>query len=192
MQESHRRGERWGNAHPMPGLGAAGAHGQALCCAAGGCPGTVRRTQPAGAILGGGCGRCMRLPAASLLYFVFLDKEAVGCGSAQSTMGALRGQGWMLAQICAGAVRGCCATPTPTPPSPLLPALSSAAPTRCVCALAWDGCEGGEMGRRRGVGSGNPGRGDSTQPLPRQHLLVPPPVQGKQHTLLRGDGEVEQ
>ena len=190
MQESHRRGERWGNAHPMPGLGATGAHGQALCCAAGGCPGTVRRTQPAGAILGGGCGRCMHLPAASLLYFVFLDKEAVGCGSARSTTGALRGQGWMLAQICAGAVRGCCATPTP--PSPLLPALSSAAPARCVCALAWDGCEGGEMGRRRGVGSGNPGSGDSTQPRPRQHLLVPPPVQGKQHTLLRGDGEVEQ
>lgn len=39
----------------------------------------MRWTQPAGAVLGGGCGRCMRLPAASLLYFVFLDMEAVGC-----------------------------------------------------------------------------------------------------------------
>lgn len=75
--------------------------------------GTAQRTRPVGPVPGGGSGRCMRLPAASLLYFVFLDEEAVTFGRARSTAaaGALRVQGWLLAGT-ARAVRGCCTTPT--------------------------------------------------------------------------------
>lgn len=76
--------------------------------------GTAQRTRPVGPVPGGGgSGRCMRLPAASLLYFVFLDEEAVTFGRARSTAaaGALRVQGRLLAGT-ARAVRGCCTTPT--------------------------------------------------------------------------------
>lgn len=72
-----------------------------------------------------------------------------------------------------GCKRLLCDTTNKSPP-PLLPALCSAAPARCVCALAWDGCEGGEDG----WATGTPGRGDSTQPLPRQRLLSLSPCRG--------------
>lgn len=123
--------------------------------------GTAQRTRPVGPVPGGGSGRCMRLPAASLLYFVFLDEEAVTFGRARSTAaaGALRVQGWLLAGT-ARAVRGCCTTPTRKQPpnhhqqQSLLPSgVGAAGPGRCACscAHAWEG------GRRGGEAVGQEG-----------------------------------
>lgn len=127
----------------------------------------MRWTQPAGAVLGGGCGRCMRLPAASLLYFVFLDMEAVGCRCAGLDAGPDLSRGCKRLQR--------------HRQNQHLPALRSAAPAHRHGVGAREERRGGEEGWATGSMRG----GHSTQ-------LVSPSVQGKQHTLLYGDGEVEQ